>query len=350
MADLHQSEKMTDYVYVVVSSGKDTYLEQTVLSIESLKRATGTRGVYVLIDPKTQASLTGRRAKLYDVADHVVTVDCPAEYDAQQRSRYLKTTMYSHIDNDFIYIDGDTLVCEDLSSAAGDYDVALVLDRHSPVSSHPRADRLDRRAKRCGFATSFADKHFNSGFMYVRKSPVSERFFSLWNQLWRECLTHNVSQDQTSLNEANVRMGGVVHELDGVYNCQICDAAGLRFLNQAKMIHYFASGGSRIPFNLADDSIIRHALDESYPEGLRVVLEEPRAAYRFIKHYISDSSAGKVCLSKTFRLEFELLGSKSCSAKALYRFMEMLSKAALAVRRWSRLAAKSRNRRRANPE
>lgn len=333
-----------DYVYVVVSSGKDTYLEQTVFSIVSLKCVIDTHDVYVLIDPKTRDGLTGPRARLYDVADHVLVIDCPAEYDAQQRSRFLKNTMYSHISNDFVYIDGDTLVCEDISTAAGDYNLAAVLDRHTFVSQHPRANRLDKRAKRCGFNTSYEDKHFNGGFMYVKKSPVAEQFFSLWNELWRECLTHNVSQDQTSLNEVNSRMGGVIHELDGTYNCQICDASGLPFLSKAKMIHYFASGGSRIPFNLAEDDIISHVFDEEYPEGLQVVLDEPRASFRFIKHYIADSTAGKVCTSSIFRLTFELLGSRSVAAKALYWIMERSSYAILGIRRWVSLLAKGVNR------
>lgn len=333
-----------DYVYVVVSSGKDTYLEQTILSIVSLKLVVDTHDVYVLIDPKTNDSLTGRRAKLHDVADHVVVIDCPAEYDAQQRSRFLKNTMYSHVPHDFIYIDGDTLVCEDISTAAGEYDLAAVLDRHALVSQHPRANRLGKRAKKCGFNTSYEDKHFNGGFMYVKKCPKSEQFFSLWNELWRECLTHNVSQDQTSLNEVNFRMGGVIHELDGTYNCQICDSSGLPFLGKAKMIHYFASGGSRIPFNLAEDSIVRHALDDTYPEGLQVVLDNPRAAFRFIKHYIADSSAGKVCTSHTFRLSFELINSKNVVSKTLYYIMERSSSILLAIRRWSRLSTKALNR------
>lgn len=333
-----------DYVYVLVSSGKDTYLEQTILSILSLKRAIDTHDVYVLIDHKTRDSLTKRRAKLYDVADHVLVIDCPAEYDAQQRSRYLKNTMYSHIPHDFIYIDGDTLICDDISTAAGDYCIAAVLDRHALVSQHPRVDRLDNRAKRCGFNTSYDDKHFNGGFMYVKKKPVSEQFFRLWNELWRECLTHNVSQDQTSLNEVNYRMRGVMHELDGTYNCQICDAAGLHYLNEAKMIHYFASGGSRIPFNLANDSIVRHILDETCPEGLLVVLDSPRAAFRFIKHYISESSAGKVCTSHTFRLSFELINSKNVVSRFIYILMEHSSHLILAIRRWWRLLAKELNR------
>lgn len=333
-----------DYVYVLVSSEKDTYLEQTILSMESLKRVVDTHDVNVIIDPKTRDSLTNRRKKLYDVADNVLVIDCPSGYDTQQRSRYLKNTMYSHILHDFIYIDGDTIVCEDISTAAGYYNLAMVLDRHSLVSEHPRAKRIGKRANRCGFHKSFEDKHFNGGFMYVKKSPESERFFLLWNYLWREGLKHNVTQDQASLNETNFRMGGVIHELDGTYNCQICDVAGMRFLNDAKVIHYFASGGSRIPFNLADDKIICHTLDETYPEGLRLVLDSPKLVFRFIKHYIAESSAGKVCSSNVFRLTFELNNSESAASQVLYRLMEHSSILILAIRRWERLCAKAFNR------
>lgn len=335
-----------DYVYVVVSSDKDTYLEQTILSIESLKRAVDTHNVYVIIDPETRASLTGRRAKLYDVADHVLVVSPPAAYNAQQRSRYLKTTMYSHLEHDFIYIDGDTLICDDPSTAAGDYPVAAVLDRHALVSEHPRAKRLAGRAKRCGFNTSYQGKHFNGGFMYVKKCPESERFFRLWEDLRGESLARKVSQDQASLNEANYRMGGVIHELDGTYNCQIGDMAGLRFLPTAIVIHYFASGGTRIPFNLAEDKIIRHVTDDTYPEGLLAVLNAPRATFMFIKHYIAESSTGEVAASHTFRLVFELVTSRKAAARWLYCLMECLSLMTLTLRRWTKLCRRAVNRKR----
>lgn len=290
-----------DIVYVLVSSGKDTLLEQAILSVESLKKAMPDAFTRVLIDKDTEKTLTGARAKLYDVFDSVLAIDTPGEVSNKNRSRQLKTTMYKHMEHDFLYIDSDTLVCEDLSLVEKDADdspIAAVSDLHIPLSISPLNRKIERHSRRCGFHASFDDIHFNGGFFFVRKCAVSEEFFRQWNILWREALTHKVTQDQTSLNEVNWRMGGVIKELDGTYNCQIRRyGTGLPYLHEAKMIHYFASNrNDSVPYDLSDNDLLRHALDEVRPAELQGILDKPKAALHKIGYIVADKGVAKKLL------------------------------------------------------
>ncbi len=293
-----------NFLYVVVSGLKDTYLEQTILSIESLKKVDPKATVSVVIDQGTEQTLTGKRHKIYDIADKIIVITVPDEYNNKNRSRFLKTTMYDYADKDFLYIDGDTIVCEDLSGVAGDYDMAGVLDLHMPISTSIRRKRIERRAARCGFHAGYDDKHFNGGFMWVRKCARSEEFFRTWHELWKEALTHGVTLDQASLNEANYRLGGIIHEMDGTWNCQLRRfGTGLQYLHDAKMIHYFASNKlSGVPYDLSNNDLLRHALDDKYPEELQRILDNPKAALRGVKFITSDPLTSRMINSHLFTL------------------------------------------------
>ena len=293
--------RIMDIVYVLVSSGRDTLLEQAVLSAESLRKVMPDAFVKVLIDKGTQETLSGARKKLYDVFDEVLSVDTPGETSNKNRSRQLKTTMYDYMEHDFLYIDSDTLVCEDLSTVqedAGDAPIAAVADLHIPLSASPLNRKIERHSRRCGFHASFDDIHFNGGFFFVRKCAVSAEFFRQWNLLWREALEHRVTQDQTSLNEVNWRLGGVIKELDGSYNCQIRRyGTGLPYLHEAKMIHYFASNRDGcVPYDLSDNALLRHALDEVRPAELQAILDKPKSALHKIGYIVADRGVAKMLL------------------------------------------------------
>ena len=304
-----------DFVYVVVSKGKDTYLEQTILSIESLRRTNPDGNITVLVDQGTAATLVGRRHKVYDVADEVKVVTCPEGYNNKLRSRYLKTTMYSHMAGDFVYIDGDTLVCGPMDDVAGDYDIGGVPDRHFIFSKHPLKETLETNISPCGYRV-YGDKYFNGGFMYVRRSERAERLFRLWEELWKASLLHAVSQDQPSLNEANYRMEGVIHELSGIWNCQISrHSSWLPYLHDAKIIHYFASNEEgTVPYLLSDDDLLRHALDDVYPAELQTILDNPKAAFSDSMRILSHPLRIEIYESEVFNWVYKLCRNKALKA------------------------------------
>ena len=62
---------MVKYLFVLTSSPKDFFCEQTLVAIASLRDHNPNAFVTVLTDDKTAATLTGNRAALKDAADEV---------------------------------------------------------------------------------------------------------------------------------------------------------------------------------------------------------------------------------------------------------------------------------------
>ena len=87
----------TKIVYVVVSDDADFYLEQTLVSVYSLRLYNPETRVVLIVDDKTNDTLIGKRAKILEYISDKVVVNIPAKYTKKERSRYLKTTIRQHI-------------------------------------------------------------------------------------------------------------------------------------------------------------------------------------------------------------------------------------------------------------
>lgn len=290
-------------VYVVVSSERDTYYEQALISLISLRRHNPLTDVLFIVDSGTAATLTGKRAMHEKYGAKAVSVDCPQEYSNKERSRFLKTSMYRYVDDDFLYIDGDTVVCGNLDEISGcGADIALVRDLHQSLSENVLRKAITDRVKKLKFHVCYGGLYFNSGVMWVKKSARSERFFELWEQLWKESLVTNVCFDQTSLNEANYRMDGIVTELDGIWNCQVSNnRSPLRFLEKAKILHYFSDGPFGGPYRLSDFKIQKSVLDGEHSE-LDEILRNPKSMFRDGVYISGNLDAMRLQQTMTFAL------------------------------------------------
>lgn len=317
-----------DIIYVLVSDESDTYLEQTVLSIKSLKKYMTDSNVILLVDSVTYGTFIGNRKKIVNIADRVISVHLPDMYNKKNKSRFLKTTMYQYTENDFVYIDGDTLICGDISYRPQDYDIAAVLDLHLKISECPLRERLEENARKCNYRPGYRDKHFNGGFLAVKHCDKSKEFFEMWHALWKQALKCGITQDQTSLNEADCRMGGIIGELPGFFNCQIQRyGTGLQFLSDARMIHYFASNAPfSVPYDLSDDDLLRHALDDDYPDELNNILDNPKSAFRKVKYVISDPVLSVLIESNAFILLRRVYENHSSVYKAFNGFISFVVK------------------------
>ncbi|MDR1216921.1 MAG: hypothetical protein LBK25_09580 [Treponema sp.] len=101
------------YVYVLATDEKDLFLEQALLSITSLRLKIKNADVTVLIDDISANTLINTRAEIYNAAK-ITALKLPESLNKEQRSRWLKTSMRRHIKGDFLYIDCDTIIADDL--------------------------------------------------------------------------------------------------------------------------------------------------------------------------------------------------------------------------------------------
>ena len=198
---------MTKYLFVLTSSPKDFFCEQTLVAIASLRVHNPNAFVTLLTDDKTAETLTGSRAVLKDAVDElkVLTLDEKTIPDEWRGGIY------------------------------------AVLDFHTNLSKAINRKKILNNAKMMGFSPILNDEIFNGGVMFAADTPEAREFFKTWHELWLYCVSKNFPYDMASLAETNYKFGYITKKMDGGWNCQL--AYGNRFLPTAKVLHFF---GSRI--------------------------------------------------------------------------------------------------------
>lgn len=229
----------TKLVYVYVGNDGDYYYDMLILSLYSFRVYHPHDEVLVVMDEETFEWLERKKSKLLSEVTPTV-IHVPEEYSIMQRSRYLKTTLRQIIKGDFLYIDGDTIICaslDDLDSLNSNLSMVL--------NCHKKDDFLNKiTANRCrasGIVTHEMRPYYNGGVAYVKDSPISYQFYEHWHQLWLRSLANGVPQDQPALCQTDYDMGFLIKEMRGEYNCQVAYGGVFSLICKAKIIHYFAA-------------------------------------------------------------------------------------------------------------
>lgn len=245
------------FIYVLTSSDSDYYLEQLAISIHSLRIYHPNAYIGVLVDKNTKRSLNGKRLNLLVQASEIIVVDTPTDFSQMQCSRFIKTSIRNLIDGDFLFIDTDTVICGNLLELENYPEhIYAVPDLHVRISRHTHSYAIAARANVVKWDISNDPFYFNSGIVYVKDNTRTREFYTIWNSLWQESTKLGCSSDQPAFCKANEICGSIITELPGIYNCQVIEN-GVKFLKEAKVIHYFASNMGKFknssPFKLKDN-------------------------------------------------------------------------------------------------
>lgn len=295
---------MIKYLYVCTSSQRDLFLEQTFASIVSLKQKIPKAFVALLIDKCTEQTLTDGRERIKDLVDELVVRDLDANLSDKVRSRILKTSMRNCIEGDFLYIDSDTVILEDLSEIENvPYDLGGVQDSHVLLSKNPMLQKkehlkeLSKLNSDKAFLTS--EIYINGGVLFARDVPKNREFFRLWNKHYLEFLKkENISQDQPTLSLVNYLMGFPIHELNGKWNCQL--NYGASFYRKAKILHYFSSVNIPVSIQKIYGLIREYGFDAKASKCILEQLEEN--AFNFGRSAIAKDREYDLMKTASYRL------------------------------------------------
>lgn len=231
----------TKIVYVVVASSADIYIEQLYASSWSLKYYNPDAKITVVTDSDTYKVLQDDLYKeLREIIDNIDIVEFDRGIGNMEKSRRLKTSLRNIIDGDYLFIDTDTVICDDLSFIDNlKSDIAAVSDMHRERKVFPYIPFVQSNYKKIFNRTleSCRLNYFNSGVMYVRDNSKTREFYRKWHDNWRKCLSKGYKYDQLSLLATDIEMDGLIETLDGIYNCQITKS--IRYLHKAKVLHFF---------------------------------------------------------------------------------------------------------------
>ena len=222
--------------------------------------------VTVITDDSTASTFTGWRSCIKEMINHLQVIPIPKEYNQIQRSRYLKPNLRKFIKGDYLFIDTDTIICDSLEEIDNtDADIALVADCNGNLLLDEQS--VINRCHIAGFNNMNNQPYFNSGVIYCKDSSCTHRLFNEWHNAYCNNIANGVSQDQPTLALADRRCGYIIHELDGIWNCQV-KRNGLRYLNRAKIIHYFGSESkaytAQIEYLFCSDELYWKVAEEGY--------------------------------------------------------------------------------------
>lgn len=291
-------------VFVLTSDTHDNYLEQLYLSLISYYEYNSDRAI-VIADSETIKSLIDRREKINELAE-VIEVNVPVGLSKKEKSRWLKTSIPEYINESFLFVDCDTIICGDILSIEEEpqSDICAVVDKHVPIKDHSCKKLFERNDNMLGFRSSFEGLlHFNSGVLYCSNTVAARKFYTLWHSLWEYSNKKGISIDQPAFNEANRKLGWIIRELPGEWNCQINDN-GLKYLYNAKIIHYFASYKIfKNPFLLSSPALLSSIREGTLTdEEIRDLVVNAKSAFAEKLSLIADESVLRAYNSISFRL------------------------------------------------
>ncbi|MDR2410754.1 MAG: hypothetical protein LBE13_21950, partial [Bacteroidales bacterium] len=227
------------YVYVLASSETDLYYEQFLLSAVSLRLCNPTAEIVLLLDTFTKKGLSGNRSGYEKIVSDIIVIKPPRGLFSKEISRWIKTSMRQYITGDFLYIDCDTVIADNLDCTfSDDIKIGAILDSHISFKEHHYYRQFRDENLKLGFDSILeTNVYYNGGIIFCKNSPESYTFFERWHSLWNKTLNRGNSQDMPSFNRANYESHNIITELGGEWNCQISNN-GLPFLYRAKILHY----------------------------------------------------------------------------------------------------------------
>ena len=230
----------TKIVYILVSAPNDIYLEQTWVSIWSLKHYNPDAHTTVVMDDDTAKNINNcSRNGISNYIDEKISIDFPSTTSNVERSRIIKTTLREIVKGDFLFFDSDTVITDTLHEI--DFcegHVAMVYDLHNRMSEYTFADIIRKGIKK-NFNVELKPNtnQYNSGVIYAKDDEEAHLFYKRWHELWNLKKIETSYRDQPSLVVACDENPNAVVPLSGIYNCQIM--ISIAYLHKAKIIHFF---------------------------------------------------------------------------------------------------------------
>ena len=306
MKDNKTDPSFMTFVYVIISSENDYILEQALVSMHSLKMFNPEAHITAVMDVDTFQGLIGERGRIKQYINEFITPEIPKGLNGTQKSRFLKTSLRNHIKGDFLFLDADTIVTDDLSEIQKlPYDVAITLNRHRHWDRDTPHPMIYEYVKTTGIdiqkSVNFT-YYFNSGVIFSKDTEIAHNFFERWHQLWiKDSLELKFHKDQVAGWRANFELGNVIHELDPIYNCQfVFPIYALKYFESAKILHYIGSTKLGSCLKFTDKGFLEKILDYGINEKDEQYIKDIKRIYLNKLYEITDKALRNYTVEDTY--------------------------------------------------
>lgn len=284
---------MLKFVYVLICSENDYYFEQWLMSVYSLKYKMPDAFVSIAIDKDTDKFINENYKETFnDFVNEKKIVDLPEDLSKKEKSRFIKTTLRKHITGDYLFLDCDTIIAEDLSEIKNwDFDIGCALDTHLQKEELMN-EFWKNKAKQMNDVLNFDltnndncnNYYFNSGVIYCKDNEKTHNFYEEWHRLWIFSKEKGIFIDQPAFYRANYLCDGIINEINGKYNAQILAFNGINFLSDAKILHYYSSIFSKgnvtsayIPAQI--ETLYEIRKNKKIPQKIIEMIKNPKQAF-----------------------------------------------------------------------
>lgn len=228
---------ITKIAYVLASGYDDLFYEQCLISILSARKTNPESHIVLVCDDSTRRSLTGVRSEIIDLVSEVIEVPFTSDVDNFIRSRRMKLMLRELLNGNFLYVDCDTIITQDLSEIDEcPHSIAAVLDGHSKLKGHPTWSFFEKQNAHLDYPFERIDTYFSGGVIFTKDDDVSRQFFRTWNRNYQISIKSGIKLDEPPLSKTNYDLEFVIAELDGCWNCQV--RFGALYLANAKILHF----------------------------------------------------------------------------------------------------------------
>lgn len=232
----------TKIVYVLVSSPDDCFYEQLLMSLYSLRLYNKDAFVELVVDSGTNLNLTGFRGQINNLVEKKSVVDVPLTYTQKEKSRYIKTNLRRLVVGDYLFIDTDTIICDNLSEVDSFTENIYATSNGNTsleVSNTVDFDYMLAMAKIMEYDLIGCEYH-NSGVFFVKDNESTQSFYRDWYEYYKKCTERGVDMDQISLCKVNALHHNFISHMPEEWNCQI-QRRGLLLTGKKKIIHYYTN-------------------------------------------------------------------------------------------------------------
>lgn len=197
---------------------------------------------------------------------------CQKKFTNEQKNRYLKTSLRNHISGDFLYLDNDTLVLDNLEELNQlDYDLGAIPNKNFEEIT---SSQFNNYLKLTGKEIYLRNIYYNGGVFYAKDSEKAKTFFDRWHNLWlKDLMKFGFSKDQPSFALAN--KSGEIAKMEDKYNCQIISKYGLGKIKEAKILHYYSNWDDAIHLPLKYLTTLQDIRENGINEGIELMIKYP---------------------------------------------------------------------------
>lgn len=261
----------------------------------SLKRHNPEACIKLIIDSRTKEQLSAFSQIVHDYADEIVLVETPDWLSTIQKSRYIKTRLPHYLNDNFLYLDNDTIVTGSLRELETfEYEVAAVLNRHmngwNRENPNPSLREYYKMTRLHPSIDNNIAYYFNGGVIFCKNSTKSKAFFDTWHKLWWESSVNGgYHKDQPDMWRANVLHSNIIAELDGKYNCQlIYPENSLQYILDARVMHYFSSTPYLMKFPVKQEEPLSSIKTRGITPEIEMFINNAKSVYLSLIRGLSD--------------------------------------------------------------